>query len=386
MSCKEDTIDSLPRHDLFTLRIGKLEDQIDLFNLGGNNRITKNDIVMKEGIIYLANGGSRKVMLFNSYGDLIGLYYAPESNPDPVLLKRSTNDTKISNRKAFSYPFRTVGVIEVTEDRTLLVEDILPEERSIFDDELGVSLNRIVLRFDSQGNRLDYLGQEGARGNPFPFIQRIDVVKNNETVVTCRTEDMWIVYWFTAEGENIARVDIDLKVLPIPEEGHIPVLETIIPDPHDNILYLKLNYYTEQVDEDTGMTYGIQNTASRIYRIDLDSGMYSGFIPIPENIQQREIPGTLETRDITFFYELIGVSSGPYFFLVSREKTNTYRLVILDEKGRVVRRRHLIIKDENLLERSFHVSPEGIITALLGWEDEVKVVWWRSDRFINPQD
>jgi len=386
MSCKEDTIDSLPRHDLFTLRIGKLEDQIDLFNLGGNNRITKNDIVMKEGIIYLANGGSRKVMLFNSYGDLIGLYYAPESNPDPVLLKRSTNDTKISNRKAFPYPFRTVGVIEVTEDRTLLVEDILPEERSIFDDELRVSLNRIVLRFDSQGNRLDYLGQEGARGTPFPFIQRIDVVKNNETVVTCRTEDMWIVYWFTAEGENIARVDIDLKVLPIPEEGHIPVLETIIPDPHDNILYLKLNYYTEQVDEDTGMTYGIQNTASRIYRIDLDSGMYSGFIPIPENIQQREIPGTLETRDITFFYELIGVSSGPYFFLVSREKTNTYRLVILDEKGRVVRRRHLIIKDENLLERSFHVSPEGIITALLGWEDEVKVVWWRSDRFINPQD
>jgi hypothetical protein len=384
--CGDQTIDSLPRKDLFSLKIGKLEDQFDLFNIGGNIRQNKNDIVMKDGIIYLSNGGSGKVMIFNSYGDLIGLFYNPETNPVPVLLQKGEGEERITNRKAFAYPFRNVGVLEVTENRVLLVEDVLPEERSVEDDELGVTLNRIILRFDSKGNRLDYLGQEGVRGTPFPYIQRIDTVKNDEIVVTCRTEDMWIVYWFTPEGENLVRVDIDTSVLPIPEEGHIPVLECIYPDPHQNMIYLKLNYYTEQVDPDTGMVFGIKNALSRIYRIDLDTGMYQGFIPVPENVQTREIPGTLETREINFFFELIGVSSGPYFFLTCREETDTYQLIILNSKGKVIRRRYLTIEDKNLLERSFHVSPSGIVTALLGWEEEVKVVWWRSDNFIKTAE
>ncbi|MFP4444058.1 MAG: LIC_12708 family protein [Spirochaetia bacterium] len=384
--CSDQTIDSLPRQDLFSLNIGKLEDQFDLFNIGGNVRQHKNDIVMNDGIIYLSNGGSGKVMIFNSYGDLIGLFYNPETNPVPVLLQKSEGEERITNRKAFAYPFRNVGVIEVTENRDLLVEDVLPEERTVEDEELGVTLNRIILRFDSNGNRLDYLGQEGVRGTPFPYIQRIDTVKNDEIVVTCRTEDMWIVYWFTPEGENLARVDIDTSVLPIPEEGHIPVLESIYPDPHQNMIYLKLNYYTEQVDPDTSMVFGIKNSLSRIYRIDLDTGIYQGFIPVPENVQTREIPGTLETREINFFFELIGVSSGPNFFLACREETDTYQLIILNSKGKVIRRRYLTIEDKSLLERSFHVSPSGIITALLGWEEEVKVVWWRSDTFIKTAE
>jgi hypothetical protein len=43
----------------------------------------------------------------------------------------------------------------------------------------------------------------------------------------------------------------------------------------------------------------------------------------------------------------------------------------------------LTLEEEEIVYRDFHVSPEGVLTGLLGFLDHAKVVWWRSDRFLG---
>jgi hypothetical protein len=55
----------------------------------------------------------------------------------------------------------------------------------------------------------------------------------------------------------------------------------------------------------------------------------------------------------------------------------------MNTEGRVVRRRMLAIEDELTAYKEFYVSDSGILSGLLGFEDRVDIVWWRSDRFIG---
>ena len=72
--------------ELFSIPLGKLENQIDLFSSSGGTTEKETHIFMRDGWFYVANGNSGKVMVFSSYGDLIFLLYNPLTNPAPVLL------------------------------------------------------------------------------------------------------------------------------------------------------------------------------------------------------------------------------------------------------------------------------------------------------------
>ena len=71
---------------MFSIPLGKLENQIDLFSSSGGTTERETHIFMRDGWFYVANGNSGKVMVFSSYGDLIFLLYNPVTNPAPVLL------------------------------------------------------------------------------------------------------------------------------------------------------------------------------------------------------------------------------------------------------------------------------------------------------------
>ena len=81
--CRQTAIEELNRQELFTLGLGKMEDQIDLFQTEGELFNLKNRICMRDGLFFIANGNSAKIMAFSSYGDLIYMLYNPERNPGP---------------------------------------------------------------------------------------------------------------------------------------------------------------------------------------------------------------------------------------------------------------------------------------------------------------
>jgi hypothetical protein len=82
---------------------------------------------------------------------------------------------------------------------------------------------------------------------------------------------------------------------------------------------------------------------------------------------------------------MIGVSGGERMYLLSREDVGRTRLIIMNDAGRVVRRRTLQIPETNLVFRRFDVTPEGVLTSLLGFEDRAEIVWWRTDRLLSNQ-
>ena len=195
-SCGGNRNSVLEKESLFTLGFGKMEDQINVFHKPDNKFLYKNRIFMKDGIFYISNGSSSKIMEFNSYGDILNLYYNSESNPEPVLLKKSTVENVTATRNVYSYPFQDIGEIAVNSAKTLFVDDRIAENRIEYDQEMEVTLDRIILQFDKTGNFLDYLGQEGSGGTPFSVIDKIRITQRDELVVFTRNKTGWKIFWF----------------------------------------------------------------------------------------------------------------------------------------------------------------------------------------------
>jgi hypothetical protein len=383
-SCGPETVEELEKELLFSLEIGKMDDQIELFQFEDDAFHQRNHLVMRDGIVYIANGNANKIMEFTSYGDLLSLFYNPEQNPQPVLLSTENPEGRVVNKRAYPFPFVGLRHIAVTDDRVLLVEDQLPKERYLYDEELDAALNRIIRRFTSKGKELGTVGQEGVGGTPFPYVEELYVTNDNDIVVVCRTIEKWITFWYSGAGDLRYRVVIDSDRLPVAREGDIPNLEMVCPDLNDHRLYLKLDYYREEVDPSTGAQFGIENAGSRIYWLNLKNGKYEGFINIPENKQRATSEGQLKSEEIEYYYQLIGISRHGHFFLLSREAHERNRLVIMDAEGKVIRRRYVTItersEEQGLLSLEFFLSPDGILSALLLREDRADVVWWRTDK------
>src|SRR6056297_1206998 len=73
LSCEADQPVVLEKEALFRIELGKMEDQIDIFEVGGVAQPKKNVVDMVDGSVFVANGNANKVMEFTSFGDLISL-------------------------------------------------------------------------------------------------------------------------------------------------------------------------------------------------------------------------------------------------------------------------------------------------------------------------
>ena len=209
---------ALDREKLFSLSIGRAEDEVDLYRRQSDPLVQQNHLAMQDGFFYVSNAASNKVMELTSYGDLISLWYNRDENPQPVLLQANPNENSVVNRRAHQYPFTRVGDIAITGQKELYAVDLVTEERAIYDQNLGVMLNRIVLRFNSSGELVDYVGQEGIGGTPFPYVERIAVSSGGELVVVSRTADVWLIFWYDRRGNHLYTAEISLDRLPVPAE------------------------------------------------------------------------------------------------------------------------------------------------------------------------
>jgi hypothetical protein len=432
-SCVPREMEELTREELFSLQIGKMDNQIDLFQVGGVMAGAKNRIYMRDGLFYLANGNSAKIMELSSYGDLIFLLYNPNENPPPTSFKAQermqaedheasvqpgsssastipagqgesaqpaqsgesaqpaqpmqeaesarTEAPLASTRRAVPYPLRRIGELAVDSRKRLYVENSVSEERQVRDKELNVLLDRVILRFDRHGALVDFIGQEGVGGTPFPYIESLYVTDLDNLVVICRTPSFWHVYWYSPEGLLLYQVDIDQEHLPVDQDESIPTLGRIVPDLNDPLLYLMIYIHRGAVGEEQMDKY-----ETRIYTISLSSGRYEGYIEVPQNGVRIERIGTQEVEVPAPSFELLGVNSGDALFLLRREEANLFQLLILNREGEVLARRSLVMEDSELFYKDVRLSAGGIIYALLGGEYRAQIVWWRSDRLLREGD
>ncbi|MCX7786219.1 MAG: hypothetical protein N2442_00820, partial [Spirochaetes bacterium] len=325
--CKHRSSILLEREELFNLTFGKLEDQLDLFHINESPYQVQPSLWNHEGRFYISNGTSGKVMVFSSYGDLLALFYNPEKNPPPIQIPVEKGGV-VSNRKLFPYAFNQIGKIAVTSNGTLYIEDKLPEERSVFEKELGVRLNNVILRFEN-GEYKGYLGQEGVGGTPLPFIERLQVTRKEEVVVICRTPTVWMVYWFSPDGALKYKLSFSLEDLPMPYEGKVySNLDAILPSPVSPSLFFKVSYFKEGLDSQTGIRYGIELLGIKMFRFTLPEGGFKELFDVPENQTILRLKSSSDPVEMPLIYELIGILPDEQFLFLSGYGKDSRQLLI----------------------------------------------------------
>lgn len=386
--CQRKGIEELVSTELFSLSMGKMEDQIDLFQFENAMVQRSNSVFMREGWFYVANGSAGKIMVFNSYGDLIFLLYNPQTNPGPTILGPADTDAAddASTRGAVAYPFSDIGHVAVASDRVLYVEDAVVDAKAVKDNDRGVIRSRVILRFDRKGKQLGFIGEEGIGGSPFPYVSSLHVTANDQLVVVCRLPGSWEVFWYSREGVPLYQVEIPNTSLPVmTQKGDTPVLVTIVPDLRSPVLYLIIYSYKNAADSSSTAAEQDVVTA-RAYSFDLRTQAYNPtYVEFPQNPPHREKTG-LKTTDIPSPpSDLLGVSTNGYFYLLAYTDTNLYTLQILDHSGRLRAQRRVVIEDSALAFRDIHLSSSGILYGILADQTRAHFSWWRSDLLLKGE-
>ena len=381
--CQRKGLQELVRDDLFSIQLGKMEDQMDLFQIDGAPQEHQTSVFMRDGQFYIANGSSAKVMTFTSYGDLISLIYNPATNPQPMLLTPRVSGDTVSTRSSVKFPFKDIGKIVVSSDSTLYVEDDVPDGKGVLDEKTGAWLGRVILRFDRLGNPTGYIGQEGVGGTPFPVIVGLSMTNRDQLVVVSRLPDYsWLAFWYSKDGALLYQISIDPRNLPT-EKGVIPSLMEVIPDMKDPVLYLMIQYFKETIDPATHQQSSMENYASRVYTLSLKTGTYQSFVQLPTNPPRKEKSGFTTTEIPAPPNDLLGVSGNGFYYLLGFTDSNLYTLTILDASGRVRSRRYMVIEDSELLFRDVKLAPTGLVYGLLCNSDKAWTSWWRSDLLLK---
>ena len=380
-SCsRPEKIASVSENDLFTLNYGNFEDELNVFDLASAGSINT-FMTMRDGFFYIANGESKRILELNSYGDLLSLYYNEDSMYN---LDFADENSGNSTKKAVSYPFNKLGPVAVDADKRLYAVDTLPPERHEMDEERQLLLSNIVLRFDSDGKFIDYIGQQGPGGTPFSFVKRIYATKDGELVVVCCTNGGFDVFWFGTNGFLLYQLSVNEDNVPkLQRDGaegsaHLSI-ENVVPDFSSHKVYLKIDYYEDSIDSDLKVQSGIDYAKTMLYPLDVTTGAYEdGFdIPAYEYSSSEGLSQEIETIPFDF----LGVTeNGWFFFMIPVD--DGYLVQMVQPDGQRVVKRHLSVDHGRILYHSIALSDSGIVSGLFVRRENAEVVWWRTDSLI----
>jgi hypothetical protein len=416
--CSRQEIDSIAREDLFTLEIGRMEDQLALYSLEGDRGLSRVGLTMRDGLFYISDGNGNKIVRYNSYGDLLFMIYNEESNPAPLSLRTNIDENVTATRWAFTYPLREPGRIVVDSRKHIYVEDRLPDDRHGYDSEGRALLDSVVLHFDQDGRFIEYLGQGGIGGGPLSRIAGLYTSVRDELVVVCREAAGWTVHWYSANGDMLSVVRLKNGAVPTPPDWppSFVSVDSIMAAPDSRELYIKVDYYRDIYDDSTGTRVGTEPYGSLIWVMDVENGAYTEVLEVPFLEETAMVNGHRET--VRMLYTMMGIVRGGRVFL-SFPGEDGYSLLILRRENqgdpfdsparssprsparppseggeagwdRTVRpaasleqHRGLIRVDkEELRLNNFDLSGDGILSALLVGEFEVRIVWWRTDKIL----
>jgi len=378
-ACRPDTISSVDRQELFTLEIGPMEDQIALYRMEGNRGIRRTGFTMRDGLFYIADGNSGKIVRYNSYGDLLFMIYNEETNPAPISLRTITEDEQVT-RWAYTYPLEEPGWITVDSRRHIYAEDRLPQNEQRYDSEARALLDGIILHFDQNGRFINYLGREGIGGSPFPRIVGMIASIRDELVIICRLPTGYDIYWFNSSGMLLYLVKVSSDVVPILPDwpDALAILDSITACPDSRRLFIKVDYSRDTFDQSTNTRTGSEPISSVIWTLNVEDGSYIGSIEIP----LYEIVENGRSTNIRVFYSVLGAArNGKMLFYFPIE--TGYSILYVDTFTHEQRRGIIQFSNEELRFNDFYLSIDGILCAMLSDNFNVKLVWWRTDRFIG---
>lgn len=391
VSCEKTAVsNTLNSEVLFSLDYGSFENELNFYNLSGGSEISSK-IVMQNGFFYISDSNAKKVMEVNSYGDLMLILYNEETNPVPTFIQMSDIETEEvgiptanATQRATNYPFNRISSIAVDTSKYMYITDYLPEDRYEEDESGTQVLRQVVLRFDENGRFIDYIGQQGPGGSPFPYVKELYTTKNDELVVVTLTAQGYEVFWFSNDGFLKYMVPVSFDSLPFPKSDAnremFKSLEAIIPDYAEQKLYLKIDYCVMEYDESSKVQSGIAYDKTLLYPLNLTTSLYEEPVLIPAFDEVLSNEYSKITYKVP--YDLLGITESGWVFFIISDETGYSVMMVQPETQKIVRR-HLDLPDDYLVYYNMSLSDDGIISLMLSTDTDTKVIWWRTDQLIN---
>lgn len=383
VSCgRSNKVLSVSENELFSLNYGNFAEQLNLFKLKESGPVSTS-LYMRDGFFYIVNGDAGKVVSLNSYGDLLSLFYS-QANFSSII------DAESGSWKPISYPFALTGKIAVDSRKYIYAVGNVPRERNEQAEDLSLLYSQIVLRISSDGKEIDYLGQQGPSGTPFPDIKNIYTTENNEIVVVCSTNDGLSAYWFASTGFLKYQIPVGTKIVPdiTPESVNVNAeqsdlfvtVENLVPDCYAERLYVKVDYYFSHIDEESKTQSGIDYVKSSLYPLDIATGKFGEALNIPA--YEESVTEDFSKLTYKLPYDFLGVTKNTWmYFIITTEKG--FNVLMLQPGTQNVIKRNIEINHKNTLYYSLSLSDEGIISALLCEKEKSRVVWWRTDSLLD---
>jgi hypothetical protein len=156
----------------------------------------------------------------------------------------------------------------------------------------------------------------------------------------------------------------------------------IFAGPDSRTLYIKVDYYRNTYDESTNIRTGIEQDSSVIWIMNVEDGLWEKYVEVPFF----EYQFTEQNRKITtrMLYSMLGIVKNGRIFLSFPVEGGYSMLVMSSEFGAAGEQRQGFIRvdDDELQFNAFDLSADGILSGLLVDEWQVKLVWWRTDKFL----
>ncbi len=379
---KNETVQSISETELFTLPYGNFEEQLsisDLNNVGG----VRFGIAMQDGFFYIVNGESKKILELNSYGDLLTLFFNEDSEIAKLLENSGRPDMSIHHE--ISYPFDYPGMVAVDSNKNIYTVCSIPWNRQERSDDGSTLYSHTVLRFSRDGSSVDYIGQQGPGGTPFPYIKNIYTTSKDELVVVASSSDGMLVYWFASDGFLKYMIPVTTRDAPSLDQNEdqtdtFLTIQNVVPDPVSYTLYVQIDYYSTYVDEESKVQSGINYIQTMLYPLNIESGTYQEPVSVPP--YEESVVSDYSRLTYRIPYDFLGVTkSGWKFFIVKTD--DGFNIEMIQSESQRILRRHFNAVHSNIVYNSMCLSQDGILTALYLEKENARVVWYRTDNLID---
>ncbi len=377
-----ETVQSISETELFSLPYGNFEEQLSVSDLNdvGNVRF---GVAMQDGFFYIVNGESKKILELNSYGDLLSLFYNEDSQTARLLENSKRPDISIHHE--ISYPFDYPGMVAVDSNKNVYTVCSIPWDRQEKSDDSTTLYSHTVLRFARDGSSVDYIGQQGPGGTPFPFIKNIYTTSKDELVVVASSSSGLLVYWFASDGFLKYMIPVTTRDAPAGEDKEnqtdsFLTIQNVVPDPVSYKLYVQIDYYSTYIDEDSKVQSGINYIQTLLYPLNIESGTYEEPVSVPP--YEESVVSDYSKLTYRIPYDFLGVTkNGWKFFIVKTE--DGFNIEMIQSESQKILRRHFKAVHSNIVYDTMCLSQDGILTALYLEKEKARVVWYRTDNLID---
>lgn len=378
---KSEKIELISENELFSIPYGAFEEQLSVVDLNKVGNV-RTGITMRDGFFYIVDGDAKKIMETNSYGDLLTLFYNDDSEVKKLI--DNSKSEALSIHKEITYPFDYPGMITVDSEKCIYAACVIPRNRQE-QGENNVLYSQAVIRFARDGSFIDYIGQQGPGGTPFPYIKNIYTTQKDELVVVCLINNGIEVFWFGNDGFLKYRIPVVNKSIPelIDKKTTNEVfftIENIIPDPTSYKLYVKVDYYKTYIDEASHVQSGIDFMQTLLYPLEVETGLFQTPITVPP--YEESVVADYSRLTYKIPYDFLGVTNNGWkFFIIKTD--DGFNIEMLQNENQKILRRHFSADHSEILYNYMTLSLDGIITALYVKKDNAKVVWYRTDNLIG---